>query len=97
MKKLLLLLTSVLLLFSCEKEEVILEPIFEISLNGESFDPNDRYAKINSFAGGGDTIAAMSLAGVKSDFTYVSTGGGALLELIEGKKLPGLVALNILE
>ena len=53
--------------------------------------------KINSFAGGGDTIAAMSLAGVKSDFTYVSTGGGALLELIEGKKLPGLVALNILE
>ena len=51
MKKLLLLLTSVLLLFSCEKEEEILEPIFEISLNGESFDPNDRYAKINSFAG----------------------------------------------
>ena len=52
MKKLLLLLTSVVLLFSCEKEEeVVLEPIFEISLNGESFDPNDRYAKINSFAG----------------------------------------------
>ena len=52
MKKLLLLLTSVVLLLSCEKEEeVVLEPIFEISLNGESFDPNDRYAKINSFAG----------------------------------------------
>lgn len=52
--------------------------------------------KIRSFAGGGDTISALDLAGVKDNFSYVSTGGGALLELIEGKKLPGLVALGIL-
>ena len=53
--------------------------------------------KIRSFAGGGDTISALDLAGVKDNFSYVSTGGGALLELIEGKKLPGLVALGILK
>ncbi len=52
--------------------------------------------KIRSFAGGGDTISALDLASVKDNFSYVSTGGGALLELIEGKKLPGLVALGIL-
>ena len=51
MKKLLLLLTSVVLLFSCEKEEEVLEPIFEISLNGESFDPRDRYAQIKTYGG----------------------------------------------
>ena len=52
--------------------------------------------KIRSFAGGGDTISALDLARVKDRFSYVSTGGGALLELIEGKRLPGLVALGIL-
>ena len=52
---------------------------------------------IQSFAGGGDTIAALELAKVKSKFSYVSTGGGALLELLEGKKLPGLVALGIIK
>ena len=48
MKKLLFIL-SLLLLISCEKEEII-EPIFEISLNGESFDPRERYAQIKTFA-----------------------------------------------
>ena len=51
MKKLLLLLTSVLLLVSCEKEEEVLVPLFEISLDGESFDPYERYAKIETFGG----------------------------------------------
>ena len=52
--------------------------------------------QLQSFAGGGDTIAALELAGVKNKFSYVSTGGGALLELLEGKKFPGLVALGII-
>ena len=51
---------------------------------------------IKSFAGGGDTIAALEMANVKSKLSYISTGGGALLELLEGRKLPGLKALNIL-
>ena len=51
MKKLVLFLAMVLLI-SCDKEEeVILEPVFEISLNGESFDPYERYSKIESFGG----------------------------------------------
>ena len=51
MKKLLLLLISVFLLSSCEKDEVILEPVFEIALDGDSFDPYERYAKVETFGG----------------------------------------------
>ena len=50
MKKL-LLFVALFLLLGCEKEEEVLEPIFEISLNGESFDPRDRYAQIKTFGG----------------------------------------------
>jgi phosphoglycerate kinase len=47
-----------------------------------------------SVAGGGDTVAALAHAGVEADFTYVSTAGGAFLEWLEGKELPGVVALS---
>lgn len=46
-----------------------------------------------SVAGGGDTVAALNHAGVASDFTYVSTAGGAFLEWMEGNDLPGVAAL----
>lgn len=46
-----------------------------------------------SVAGGGDTVAALNQAGVAADFTYVSTAGGAFLEWMEGKQLPGVAAL----
>ena len=45
-------------------------------------------------AGGGDTVAALSHAGVADRFTYISTAGGAFLEWREGKQLPGVVALE---
>jgi len=47
-----------------------------------------------SVAGGGDTVAALSLAGVAEDFTFVSTAGGAFLEWMEGKPLPGVEILK---
>lgn len=47
-----------------------------------------------SVAGGGDTVAALNHAGVAGDFTYISTAGGAFLEWMEGKELPGVAALK---
>ncbi len=47
-----------------------------------------------SVAGGGDTVAALNAAGVAGDFTYISTAGGAFLEWMEGKTLPGVAALG---
>ena len=49
--------------------------------------------KLISVAGGGDTVAALNAAGVTGDFSYVSTAGGAFLEWLEGRELPGVVAL----
>src|ERR1044071_356463 len=49
--------------------------------------------RLMSVAGGGDTVAALAAAGVTDDLTYVSTAGGAFLEWLEGRELPGVAAL----
>lgn len=54
-----------------------------------------REGSLVSVAGGGDTVAALAHAGVAEDFTFVSTAGGAFLEWMEGKPLPGVDALNL--
>lgn len=49
--------------------------------------------KVHSVAGGGDTVSALSHAGLDKEFSYLSTAGGAFLEWLEGKELPGVAAL----
>lgn len=53
-----------------------------------------RAGKLISVAGGGDTVAALNKADAAKDFTYISTAGGAFLEWMEGKELPGVAALE---
>ena len=53
-----------------------------------------RAGSLVSIAGGGDTVAALNAAGVASTFTFVSTAGGAFLEWLEGKPLPGITVLE---
>ncbi|HVZ06026.1 phosphoglycerate kinase [Hyphomicrobium sp.] len=74
---------------------------FEISPFGEGTFSLARTAaaltkagKLVSVAGGGDTVAALNAAGATADFTYVSTAGGAFLEWLEGRELPGVAALT---
>lgn len=55
---------------------------------------NTRAGRLESIVGGGDTVACLDACGVMDDITYVSTGGGAFLEFIEGRDLPGLQVLR---
>jgi phosphoglycerate kinase len=52
-----------------------------------------RAGNLLSVAGGGDTVAALDAAGVTDELSYISTAGGAFLEWLEGRKLPGVMAL----
>lgn len=53
-----------------------------------------RAGKLESIVGGGDTVAVLQALGIKGDITYVSTGGGAFLEFVEGRVLPGIAILE---
>ena len=74
---------------------------FEVSPFDEATSQAAKYASertkngdLISVAGGGDTVAALNNAGVTESFTYVSTAGGAFLEWLEGKELPGVACLT---
>jgi phosphoglycerate kinase len=54
-----------------------------------------REGALVSVAGGGDTVAALNQAGVSPEFSFISTAGGAFLEWMEGKELPGVKALFV--
>jgi phosphoglycerate kinase len=54
-----------------------------------------RAGSLIAVAGGGDTVAALNASGAAQDFTYISTAGGAFLEWMEGKTLPGVAALEV--
>ena len=55
---------------------------------------NNKENKIFSVVGGGDTVSLLNSLNIVSNFNFVSTAGGAFLEYLEGKKLPGIIALN---
>ncbi len=71
--------------------------VFEFDAFGKGTEAVARaVAKSNAFsiAGGGDTLAAIEKYGVEKDISYISTGGGAFLEFLEGKQLPAIAALE---
>ncbi len=72
-----------------------IEPFDEATMTAAKFAAaQTREGVLVSVAGGGDTVASLNKAGVADDFTYVSTAGGAFLEWMEGKELPGVAALH---
>ena len=72
-----------------------MKPFDEATMNAAHFAATlTKAGNLVSVAGGGDTVAALNQAGIADDFTYVSTAGGAFLEWMEGKELPGVAVLK---
>ena len=72
-----------------------IEPFDKATVAAARFAAEETKAgKLTSVAGGGDTVAALNHAGVADDFSYISTAGGAFLEWMEGKELPGVAVLS---
>ena len=69
-------------------------PLTNLELSATTVVMLSRTGRLISVAGGGDTVAALNAADAAKDFTYVSTAGGAFLEWMEGKTLPGVAALE---
>jgi len=71
-------------------------PPFDAATNAAARHAADlsREGRLVSVAGGGDTVSALNVSGAAADFTYISTAGGAFLEWMEGKTLPGVAALG---
>ena len=67
----------------------------EIEKIAEKISEKTKDKSLISIAGGGETAAAINKFGCSSSFSYISTAGGAFLELLEGKVLPGIKALEI--
>jgi phosphoglycerate kinase len=71
--------------------------VFEIDSFAKGTEEVARAVAANSgvtIVGGGDSVTAVKKFGLESEMTFISTGGGASLELLEGKQLPGVVALS---
>ncbi|MEM7198556.1 MAG: phosphoglycerate kinase, partial [Pseudomonadota bacterium] len=72
-------------------------PPFDIGTNmlARHVGARSRMGALYSVGGGGDTLAALKNSGADQDFSYISTAGGAFLEFLEGRNLPGLEALGL--